>query len=240
MDMSDDVSRLDFERMRDILLSLLMKMEISGSNCPMGARVAIVSYSNRTDYLVRLSDHKAGPALLQVVRGLSLAGSSGSRRLGDAMRFVARHVFKRVRAGRLLRKVAVFFQAGLTLDAGSISTAMLELSALDIAAAVITFTEDHGLPDALLVSVGLRLAGVQGLVLTLWGVRAAQGKNSPETDVCVCVGDRCRVRGMSRYRLCCQRYCWCLVAILGVAIEYILHALCLLKSLIELLSNSIR
>uniref|UniRef100_A0A4W2HT36 Collagen alpha-4(VI) chain-like n=1 Tax=Bos indicus x Bos taurus TaxID=30522 RepID=A0A4W2HT36_BOBOX len=152
LDTSDDVSRLDFERMRDILLSLLMKMEISGSNCPVGARVAIVSYSNRTDYLVRLSDRKAGPALLQAVRGLSLAGSSGSRRLGDAMRFVARHVFKRVRAGRLLRKVAVFFQAGPTPDAGSISTAMLELSALDIAAVVITFTEDHGLPDALLMN----------------------------------------------------------------------------------------
>ena len=79
------------------------------------------------------------------------------------MRFVARHVFKRVRAGRLLRKVAVFFQAGPTPDAGSISTAMLELSVLDIAAAVITFTEDHGLPDALLVSAGLRLGRGPGV-----------------------------------------------------------------------------
>ena len=77
-------------------------------------------------------------------------------------------------------------------------------------------------------------------MLTLWGVRAGQGKNSPETDVYVCVGDRYRIRGMSCYRFCCQCYCRCLVAILGVAIEYILHAVCLLKSLIELLSNFIR
>ena len=163
MDMSDDVSQLDCERMRDILLSLLMKMEISGSNCPTDARVALVSYSNGTDYLARLSDRKRRPALLQAVRGLSLAGSSGSRHLGDAVRFVARHVFKRVRADHLLRKVAVFFQAGWTQDAGSISTAMLELSMLDITAVVITFTEDHNLPDALLVSGGLRLGGGPGV-----------------------------------------------------------------------------
>ncbi|XDC70799.1 hypothetical protein R6Z07F_001972 [Ovis aries] len=123
--------------------------EISGSNCPAGARVATVSESNGTDYLVCLSDCKAGPALLRAVRRLSLAGSLLSRRLGDAMRFVARHVFKRVRAGHLLRKVAVFFKAGPTRDAGSISTTRLELSVLDITAVVITFTEDHNLPDAL-------------------------------------------------------------------------------------------
>eukprot|EP00069_Balaena_mysticetus_P002650 bmy_16315T0 len=141
--------------MRGILLSLLMKMEISGSNCPTGARVAIVSYDSKTDYLVRFSDHKGKPALLQEVRGLALAGSSSSRNLGDSMRFVVRHVFKRVRAGCLLRKVAVFFQAGWTQDAGSISTATLELSALDITSAVITFTEDHNLPDALLCPTSL-------------------------------------------------------------------------------------
>lgn len=163
LDLSDDVSQLDCERMRDILLSLLMKMEISGNNCPTDARVAVVSYSNGTDYLARLSDRKRRPVLLQAVRGLSPAGSSGSRHLGDAVRFVARHVFKRVRAGHLLRKVAVFFQAGWTQDAGSISTAMLELSVLDITAVVITFTEDHNLPDALLVSGGLRLGGGPGV-----------------------------------------------------------------------------
>uniref|UniRef100_A0A8C3YQQ3 VWFA domain-containing protein n=1 Tax=Catagonus wagneri TaxID=51154 RepID=A0A8C3YQQ3_9CETA len=151
LDVSNDVSQLDFERMRGILLSLLMKMEISGSTCPTGARVAIVSYSSKTDYLVRFSDHKGRTALLQAVRGLALARSSGTRNLGDAMRFVARHVFKRGRSGHLLRKVAVFFQVGWTQDAGSISTAMLELSALDVIPIVITFTEGHNLPDALLM-----------------------------------------------------------------------------------------
>lgn len=113
LDMSNDVSPSDFERMRNILLSLLMKLEMSESNCPTGARVAIVSYNTRTDYLVRLSDHRGKAALLQAVRKIPLERSSGSRNLGATMRFVARHVFKRVRSGLLVRKVAVFFQAGL-------------------------------------------------------------------------------------------------------------------------------
>lgn len=119
------------------------------------------------------SDHKGRPALLQEVRGLALAGSSSSRNLGDSMRFVVRHVFKRVRAGRLLRKVAVFFQVGWIQDAGSISTATPELSALDITSAVITFTEDRNLPDALLVSGGPRLRQVLGV--SAWFLLLHQG-----------------------------------------------------------------
>lgn len=160
LDMSNDVSQLDFERMRDILLSLLMKMEISESNCPTGARVSIVSYNTKTDYLIRFSDYKRKPALLQAVRKIPLEVSSGSRKLGDAMRFVARHVFKRARSGLLTRNVAVFFQAGWARDTDSISTATLELSALDIIPAVIAFTEEHNLPDTLLVCGGT--AGGQG------------------------------------------------------------------------------
>nr|XP_026239761.1 collagen alpha-4(VI) chain-like [Urocitellus parryii] len=151
LDMSNDTSQLDFERMRDILLSLLMKLEISESHCPMGARVAIVSYNDRTDYLVRFSDYKGKPALLQAVRKIPLIQSSGHRNLGAAMRFVARHVFKRVRPGLLVRKVAVFFQAGRAYDTVAVSTAMLELSAVDVTPVIITFTEEHNLPDALLM-----------------------------------------------------------------------------------------
>ncbi|OBS75040.1 hypothetical protein A6R68_14448 [Neotoma lepida] len=67
------------------------------------------------------------------------------------MKFVARHVFKRVRSGLLVRKVAVFFQAGRNYDTTSVSTALLELHAADIVTAVVAFTEEHNLPDALLV-----------------------------------------------------------------------------------------
>ncbi|MBZ3881007.1 Collagen alpha-4(VI) chain [Sciurus carolinensis] len=151
LDMSNDVSQLDFERMRDILSSLLTKLEISESNCPTGARVAIVSYNVKTDYLVRFSDYKGKTVLLQAVRKIPLERSSGHRNLGAAMRFVARHVFKRVRTGLLVRKVAVFFQAGRAYDTAAVSTALLEFSAADVIPAVITFSEEHNLPDALLV-----------------------------------------------------------------------------------------
>ncbi|GAB5576857.1 collagen alpha-4(VI) chain-like isoform X1 [Prionailurus iriomotensis] len=159
LDMSNDVSHLDFERMRNILLSLLMKMDISESNCPTGARVAVVSYNSKTDYLTRFSDYKGKPALLQAVRRIPLQGSTGSRSLGEAMRFVARHVFKRVRSGLLMRKVAVFFQAGWAHDTDTINTAILELNALDITPAVITFTREHNLPDALLGDPGQTVLG---------------------------------------------------------------------------------
>ncbi|EPY74448.1 collagen alpha-4(VI) chain-like protein [Camelus ferus] len=154
LDTSNDVSQLEFERMRDIVVSLLMKMEISGGNCRTGARVAVVSYNSRTDHLVRFSDYRGRPALLRALREMALEAPSGSRSLGGAMRFVARHLFKRVRSGLLLRKVAVFFQAGWAQDADTISTATLELSALGITSAIITFTEGHNLPEALLVRGG--------------------------------------------------------------------------------------
>ncbi|XP_058409325.1 collagen alpha-4(VI) chain-like [Diceros bicornis minor] len=184
LDMSNDVSRLDFERMKDILLSLLMKMEISESNCPTGARVAIVSYNTKTDYLIRFSDYKEKPALLQAVRKIPLEGSSGSRNLGDAMRFVARHVFKRVRSGLLTRKVAVFFQAGWAYDAVSIRTATLELSALDIIPAVITFTDEHNLPDALLMD------GTNRFHLFIWETESQQDVGHMAR--CTLCYDKCR------------------------------------------------
>lgn len=174
LDMSSDISELEFERMRDILLSLLVRLEISESNCPKGARVAVVAYNNKIDYLIRFSDYRRKPALLQAVQKIPLKRSSGSRNLGDAMRFVARHVFKRVRSGLLTRKVAVFFQAGWAHGADSISTATLELSALDVIPAVISFTEEHNLPDALVVCGGV--PGGQGnWAVSAWSLPLHQG-----------------------------------------------------------------
>ncbi|XP_077607002.1 collagen alpha-4(VI) chain-like [Crocuta crocuta] len=184
LDMSNDVSQLHFERMRNILLSLLMKMETSGSNCPTGARVAIVSYNSKTDYLIRFSDYKERPALLQAVRRIPLQGSSGSRSLGEAMRFVARHVFKRVRSGLLMRKVAVFFQAGWAHDTDTINTAALELSALDITTAVITFTEEHNLPDALLMD------GTNRFHMFVWETESHQ--DVEHMAHCTLCYDKCR------------------------------------------------
>ncbi|XP_050996204.1 collagen alpha-4(VI) chain-like [Acomys russatus] len=184
LDMSNNVSQSDFERMRNILLSLLMKMEMSESNCPSGARVAIVSYNTKTDYLVRFSDHQGKAALLQAVRKIPLERSSGARNLGATMRFVARHVFKRVRSGVLMRKVAMFFQAGRNYDTTSVGTAMLELHAADIVTAVVTFIEEHNLPDTLLVD------GVNRLQLFTWETEREQ--DVERLASCTVCYDKCR------------------------------------------------
>ncbi|XP_053786274.1 collagen alpha-4(VI) chain isoform X4 [Desmodus rotundus] len=184
LDMSSDISELEFERMRDILLSLLVRLEISESNCPKGARVAVVAYNNKIDYLIRFSDYRRKPALLQAVQKIPLKRSSGSRNLGDAMRFVARHVFKRVRSGLLTRKVAVFFQAGWAHGADSISTATLELSALDVIPAVISFTEEHNLPDALVMDETNRFH------LFTWATKSQQ--DVERVARCVLCYDKCQ------------------------------------------------
>lgn len=183
LDMSNDVSQLDFKRMKDILLSLVRTMEISESNCPVGARVAVVSYNTRTDYLVRFSDYKGKPALLQAIARIARKQSSGSRNLGDAMKFVARHVFKRVRSGLLLRKVAVFFQAGWARDADAVSTAILELSALDISPSIVAFTQGHNLPE------GLLMDGPSGFQLFTWETERDQ--NVDHMASCTLCYDKC-------------------------------------------------
>ncbi|KAM6282643.1 LOW QUALITY PROTEIN: collagen alpha-6(VI) chain [Porphyrio hochstetteri] len=140
-DMSEDVTPAAFERMRNIVTLLLKTMKISESNCPTGARVSVVSFNTNTRYLIRFSDFQKSSLLLQAVQSIPLERSTGRRNIGAAMRFVARNVFKRVRQGILTRKVALFFASGPSQDDVAISTAVLELSALDITAVVIAFSE---------------------------------------------------------------------------------------------------
>ncbi|XP_074716315.1 collagen alpha-4(VI) chain-like isoform X1 [Strix uralensis] len=140
-DMSEDVTPAAFERMRTIVMLLLKTIKISESNCPTGARVSVVSFNTNTRYLIRFSDFQKNNLLLQAIQRVPLERSTGKRNIGAAMRFVARNVFKRVRQGILARKVALFFANGPSQDDVAISTAVLELSALDITPVVIAFSE---------------------------------------------------------------------------------------------------
>ncbi|KAM7122024.1 LOW QUALITY PROTEIN: collagen alpha-4(VI) chain-like [Ciconia maguari] len=140
-DMSEDVTPATFERMRNIVMLLLKTIKISESNCPTGARVSVVSFNTNTRYLIRFSEFQKSNLLLQAVQRIPLERSTGKRNIGAAMRFVARNVFKRVRQGILTRKVALFFANGPSQDDVAISTAVLELSALDITPVVIAFSE---------------------------------------------------------------------------------------------------
>ncbi|XP_075684360.1 collagen alpha-4(VI) chain-like [Rhinoderma darwinii] len=141
LDTSQDVPAAAFQRMKDIIISLVEKMEISESNCPKGARISVVSYTNHVKQLIRFSEYKKKSLLLEAIRNISLQRTTAERNIGEAMRFVARNTFKRVRHGVLMRKIAVFFANGQSQDATSISTAVLELSAHNIAPAVIAFND---------------------------------------------------------------------------------------------------
>ncbi|CAM4516544.1 unnamed protein product [Lepidochelys olivacea] len=141
LNMSEDVTPAAFERMRDIVISLLRVIKLSESNCPTGARISIVSYNTNTRYLIRFSEFQRNDLLLEAVQRIPLERSSGRCNIGMAMRFIARNVFKQVRQGVLIRKVAIFFTSGPSQDATSINTAVLEFGALDITPVVIAFSE---------------------------------------------------------------------------------------------------
>ncbi|KAJ8004903.1 hypothetical protein DPEC_G00141120 [Dallia pectoralis] len=135
--MSRDVEPSKFQAMRSSLLSLLEHVTIAESNCPTGARVAVVSYSDKVKYLIRFQDYQRKQELLEAVRGIALEKTSSLRYLGAAMRYVGRHVFKRTRQALTLRKVAVFFTNGPSEDSAAIVTAAMEYKALNIAPVVI-------------------------------------------------------------------------------------------------------
>ncbi|XP_039379152.1 collagen alpha-6(VI) chain isoform X3 [Mauremys reevesii] len=141
LDISQDVTSQLFERMREIVISVVNATKIKDSNCPVGARVAVVSYNSNTHYLTRFSEFYGKNQLLNKLKNLAYERSSSERDIARAMRFVARNVFKRTRQGPNVRKVAVFFSNGPSSDEFSINTAVLEYTAFDIVPVVIAFND---------------------------------------------------------------------------------------------------
>lgn len=135
--MSEDVTPAAFERQRSALLSLLEDVAITESNCPTGARVAVVGYSSYTKYLIRFQDYRRKNQLIDLVKNIALERTANRRQLGAAMRFVGQNVFKRVRSGLMMRKVAVFLSNGPSQDVNDIVTAMMEYRGLNIVPVVI-------------------------------------------------------------------------------------------------------
>ncbi|KAG7245924.1 hypothetical protein CRUP_033983, partial [Coryphaenoides rupestris] len=149
LDMSDDVTPAAFKRMRSSLLALLEDMSISESNCPTGARVAVVGYSAHTKHLIRFHDYHRKSQLLEAVRNIALERTASRRHLGAAMRFVGNNVFKRVRQGVRVRKVAVFLSNGPSQDSKDIVTAVMEYRALNIMPAVVALRHSINTQKAL-------------------------------------------------------------------------------------------
>ncbi|XP_018422611.1 PREDICTED: collagen alpha-6(VI) chain [Nanorana parkeri] len=139
LDMANGMTPEIFTRMTEMVTSLLSNIAIRGSNCPVGARVAVVSYNTHTKHLIRFSDFHNQNQLLSAVKNIPLE-SSGRRDIGNCMRFVGRNIFKRSVQGATVRRIAVFFSNGPSEDVVAINTAVMEYSALGIIPAVIAFS----------------------------------------------------------------------------------------------------
>lgn len=154
LDVSSDVTSRAFEKIRSTAVSLLEDISIAETNCPVGARVSVVSYNSQTSYLIRFSDYHQKSQLLEAVKGISLQRSRNRRDIGQALRFVAENVFKRVRNGKLVRKVAIFLTNGDSQDIPGVYTAMMKLKASDVNLGVITFNDAPNLRRAIQVGNG--------------------------------------------------------------------------------------
>lgn len=151
LDTSEGVTQETFSRMRDVLLKVVGDLTIAESNCPRGARVAVVTYNNEVTTEIRFADSKRKSILLDRVKNLQVALTSKQQSLETAMSFVARNTFKRVRNGFLMRKVAIFFSNKPTRASPQLREAVLKLSDAGITPLFLTSQEDRQLSNALQV-----------------------------------------------------------------------------------------
>ncbi|XP_005411292.1 PREDICTED: collagen alpha-3(VI) chain isoform X2 [Chinchilla lanigera] len=152
LDTSEGVTQDIFSRMRDVVLSIVGNLTIAESNCPRGARVALVTYNNEVTTEIRFADSRKKSALLDSIKNLQVALTSKQQSLETAMSFVARNTFKRVRNGFLMRKVAVFFSNRPTRATPQLREAVLKLSDAGITPLFLTSQEDRPLINALQIN----------------------------------------------------------------------------------------
>ncbi|RVE63297.1 hypothetical protein OJAV_G00164220 [Oryzias javanicus] len=149
LDFSGDVSSSSFELQRSALLYLLEGVAVARGNCPAGARVSVVGFHERTTRLIRFHEHSQHQQLVAAVKDIPWKRTAFRRHLGAAMRFVGQSVFKRVRAGLRVRKVAVFFSGGQTQDVHEVAGAVMELRALNIVPVVVSLMDAPRIARAL-------------------------------------------------------------------------------------------
>ncbi|ELW63563.1 Collagen alpha-3(VI) chain [Tupaia chinensis] len=152
LDTSDGVTQDVFSRMRDVVLKIVGDLTIAESNCPRGARVAVVTYNNEVTTEIRFADSRKKPALLDRIKNLPYSLTSKQQSLETAMSFVARNTFKRVRNGFLMRKVAIFFSNRPTRSLPQLREAVLKLSDAGITPLFLTSQEDRQLINALQIN----------------------------------------------------------------------------------------
>lgn len=140
LDQSRDVTEQQFEQMKEMTSSLVNGVRVRENSCPVGARIAILSYNSHAKHLIRFSDAYKKNRLLREIEAIPYERSTDDREIGKVMRFISRNVFKRTFPGAHTRRIATFFSSGQSADTQSITTATMEFAALDIIPVVIAFS----------------------------------------------------------------------------------------------------
>ncbi|KAM8934133.1 collagen alpha-3(VI) chain [Pelodytes ibericus] len=152
VDTSSDVNRNQFNNMKQLMQRVIGQLSITDSNCPRGARIAMLTYNSDITTEIRFSDALRKPALLEKIRNMQITQTTKQRSLESAMSFVARNTFKRARGGFLIRKVAVFFSNGPTRASPQLNEAVLKLYDAGVSSVFLTNREDRPLTNALQVN----------------------------------------------------------------------------------------
>uniref|UniRef100_A0A8B9S333 Collagen alpha-3(VI) chain n=1 Tax=Apteryx owenii TaxID=8824 RepID=A0A8B9S333_APTOW len=149
IDTSSGVGREVINRMKQTVLRVVNNLTIAESNCPRGARVALVTYNNEVTTEIRFADARKKSSLLQQIQNFQATLTTKPRSLETAMSFVARNTFKRARSGFLMRKVAVFFSNGDTRASPQLNEAVLKLYDAGVMPVFLTSRQDQALIRAL-------------------------------------------------------------------------------------------
>ncbi|KAM4606910.1 collagen alpha-3(VI) chain isoform 2-T2 [Discoglossus pictus] len=152
IDTSSDVNNNVFGNMKEAVLRVVGQLAITESNCPRGARVALLTYNSDVTTEIRFSDALRKQALLQEITNLRVIQTTKKRNLEAAMAFVARNTFKRARGGFLMRKVAVFLSNGVTQSSPQLNEAVLKLYDAGVSSVFLSPREDRTLNNALRVN----------------------------------------------------------------------------------------
>lgn len=157
LEQSREVTEQQFAQMKAMASALLGGVRVRGGGCAGGARVAVLAFASHARQLLRFSDGLGEARLLRAVAALPFEPAAAGGDLGEAMRFVSRHVFKRARPGPLARRVATFFSSGRAAGAPGLPAAAMELGALGLVPVVVAFGPAPSVERAFAVS-GARFA----------------------------------------------------------------------------------